>query len=107
MTASWNPRLKPLRRGQIRCSPGETRGAGQKLQRVSAGTAPKVHAFPELMTADDVAAWLRTTRRAIYLMLQRGQLPSPLHVGRRVLWERDVLGTWISEKRVSSQGASP
>jgi predicted DNA-binding transcriptional regulator AlpA len=56
----------------------------------------------ELLNADDVAAWLRTSRRAVYVMLERGQLPTPIRLGRRLLWERVALDIWIEEKRVLS-----
>jgi predicted DNA-binding transcriptional regulator AlpA len=58
--------------------------------------------FPELMNADEVAAWLRKSRKAIYEMRARGQLPPPIRVGRRLLWSREALGTWLEQKRVVS-----
>jgi excisionase family DNA binding protein len=58
--------------------------------------------LPELLTADEVAAWLKTTRRAVYLMSQRGQLPDAVRVGRRVLWDRAALVEWISKQRAVS-----
>jgi len=62
--------------------------------------------LPELLSADDVAAWLRTTPKAVYLMAARAQLPRPIKVGRRLLWERKALGTWLDEKRVASHNSS-
>ncbi|HKU42166.1 MAG TPA: helix-turn-helix domain-containing protein [Polyangiales bacterium] len=57
---------------------------------------------PELMTVDDVAAWLRTSRKAVHHLHERGQLPKPKRLGRRLLWERSSLCTWWAERVVSS-----
>jgi excisionase family DNA binding protein len=48
---------------------------------------------PELLTAQEVAAYLRTSRAAVYHLIERGQLPGVVRVGRRVLVRRDVLQT--------------
>jgi excisionase family DNA binding protein len=40
---------------------------------------------PLLLTVEEVASLLRTTRKAIYSMIERGQLPGVLRIGRRVL----------------------
>lgn len=60
------------------------------------------HALPELATVSDVAAWLRTTEKSIHNMRQRAQLPRPVKIGRRLLWEREALRTWLTEQRDSS-----
>jgi excisionase family DNA binding protein len=52
-------------------------------------TEPSV---PFLLTVDETAALLRTSRKAIYSMVERGQLPGVTRVGRRVLFRsRDLL----------------
>ncbi|MBZ0266516.1 helix-turn-helix domain-containing protein [bacterium] len=45
----------------------------------------------ELLTPDETATLLRTTRRAIYAMAQRAQLPGVVRIGRRLLVRRDDL----------------
>jgi excisionase family DNA binding protein len=37
------------------------------------------------MTPDEVASLLRTTRKAVYTMIERGLLPGVTRIGRRVL----------------------
>ena len=37
------------------------------------------------VTPDDVAAVLRTSKKAIYAKIERGQLPGVVRIGRRVL----------------------
>ena len=50
---------------------------------------------PLLMTADEVAILLRTTRKAVYAMVERGQLPGITRIGRRVLLRRSDLLDWL------------
>src|SRR3990172_4174085 len=41
--------------------------------------------FPYLLTADDTAELLRTSRKGIYSMASRGELPGVTRIGRRLL----------------------
>lgn len=60
--------------------------------------------LPELVGVKDVAGWLRTSPRAVYIMVQRGQLPEPtVRIGRRILWTHADLNDWIEAKRVVSR----
>jgi excisionase family DNA binding protein len=56
-----------------------------------------VHELPLLLTAAEAAVLLRTTRKAIYVMAGRKQLPGVTHVGRRVLIRRDDLLHWLDQ----------
>ncbi|MBP7779562.1 MAG: helix-turn-helix domain-containing protein [Acidobacteria bacterium] len=53
-------------------------------------------ALPMLLTADDAADLLRTTRRAVYAMVERHQLPGVIRLRRRVLFRADVLLDWLT-----------
>jgi len=55
-----------------------------------------------LLTVDDVADLLRTTRRAVYAMIERRQLPGIVRIGRRVLVRADELLHWLDQKSASS-----
>ena len=57
---------------------------------------------PTLLTADEVAVALRTTRKAIYAMIERDQLPGVVRIGRRVLVRQDALLDWLRQKSTSS-----
>jgi excisionase family DNA binding protein len=57
---------------------------------------------PVLLTAADVAGLLRTSRKAIYMMVERGQLPGVIHIGRRVLIREDALLDWLRQKSAPS-----
>jgi len=62
----------------------------------------QVDAFPPLMTVDDAAALLRTTRKGIYNMNDRGVLPGVIRIGKRLLFDRDQLVQWLRQKIASS-----
>jgi excisionase family DNA binding protein len=57
-----------------------------------------------LLTPDEVAALLRTSRKAIYAMVERGQLPGVVRIGRRVLvLEADLL-QWLRQNTQAIAG---
>ena len=61
-----------------------------------------LHELPFLLTPADVATLLRTTRKAIYSMAERGQLPGVTRIGRRLLFRRTELLRWLDESRAPS-----
>jgi len=58
--------------------------------------------LPLFLTVDEAAELLRTTRRAIYAMVERRQLPGVVRLRRRVLFRLDVLLDWLDQKRAPS-----
>ncbi len=60
------------------------------------------HTLPVLLTVDETANLLRTTRRGIYAMVERGQLPGVIRIRRRVLVRTIVLLHWLDQKRAPS-----
>ena len=58
--------------------------------------------MPVLLTVDEAADLLRTTRRAIYVMIARCQLPGMIRIRRRVLLRADDLLHWLDQKRAPS-----
>ena len=58
--------------------------------------------LPVLLTIDETANLLRTTRRAIYAMIGRRQLPGVIRVHRRVLLRADDLLDWLDQNRALS-----
>jgi excisionase family DNA binding protein len=57
---------------------------------------------PALLRIDEVGALLRTSRKAIYAMVERGQLPGVVRIGRRVLIREDALLHWLGQKSTPS-----
>jgi len=57
---------------------------------------------PVLLTTFEVAELLRTSRKAIYAMIERAQLPGIVRIGRRVLVREDALLDWLRQKSTPS-----
>ena len=55
-------------------------------------------ATPLLLTVDEAAALLRTTRKAVYAMVERCQVPGVIRIGRRVLFRAADLLNWLDQK---------
>ncbi len=69
---------------------------------VSTVAAPRSAALPPLLTVDEVADALRTTRKAVYALIQRGHIPGVVRVQRRVLVRQIALLEWLHEKGAQS-----
>lgn len=55
-----------------------------------------------LLTVPEVAGVLRTSPKAVYSMVERGQLPGVTRLGRRVLIKRSELLDFLNHNRASS-----
>lgn len=53
---------------------------------------------PLLLTVDEAAELLRTTRKAVYAMVERSQVPGVIRIGRRVLFRAADLLHWLDQK---------
>ena len=78
----------------------ENRAIHSNDERPSA--ARSGHALLMLLNVDEAATLLRTTRRAIYAMIERRQLPGVIRIRRRVLFRADDLLHWLDQKRAPS-----
>lgn len=58
--------------------------------------------LPALLTPAEVAGLLRTSRKAVYAMIERLQLPGIVRIGRRVLIREDALLDWLGQKSTPS-----
>jgi excisionase family DNA binding protein len=54
--------------------------------------------LPLLLTVDEVAILLRTSRKAVYALAERGQLAGIVRLGRRLLFSRDLLIDSLCQK---------
>jgi excisionase family DNA binding protein len=83
--------LIPGERESVHRAPARDRAVWRSLgARVSASGGR-----PALLTADELAELLRTTRGAVYSAVERAQIPGVVRLGRRLLFrERDVLD-WL------------
>ena len=66
------------------------------------GTGINMSAIPTLMTLQDTATLLRTTRTAVYAMVARRQIPGVTRLGRRVLFRAEDLLDWLDRSRTPS-----
>jgi excisionase family DNA binding protein len=72
--------------------------AGTDGHRTAAwGSTMSLSSNPVLLTIDEVGTLLRTSRKAIYTMVERGQLPGVVRIGRRVLVREDALLDWLGQ----------
>ena len=62
------------------------------------------NALPRFLTVDETAEVLRTTRRGVYAMAERGQLPGVTRIGRRMLVRADDLLDFLDRSRTPSPG---
>jgi excisionase family DNA binding protein len=60
------------------------------------------NALPIFLKPDEVADLLRTTRGAIYAMIERRQLPGVSKIGKRILVRSAALLEWVDQQAVSS-----
>ena len=58
--------------------------------------------LPDLLTVAEVATALRTTPKAVYAMVERGQLPGVVRLGRRLRVDGAALLRFINEGRAPS-----
>ena len=75
---------------------------GSAAPGVPPSSIGSVHGSSVVLTVDDAADLLRTTRRAIYAMLERRQLPGVIRIRRRVLIRSAELLEWLDQKRAPS-----
>jgi excisionase family DNA binding protein len=61
---------------------------------VASGAAPSPEALPPVLTVDELAAFLRLGRKAVYAGIREGEIPA-VRVGRRVLIYRDAVLEWL------------
>ena len=62
----------------------------------------QLNSLPVLLTVDDAAQLLRTSKKAVYVMIERGHLPGVTRLGRRVLLRSDRLLEWLDQNCASS-----
>lgn len=58
--------------------------------------------LPPLLLPEEAAILLRTSKKAIYSLAERGQLPGTVRLGRRLLIRRDDLLAWLHRSRAAS-----
>lgn len=76
--------------------PFATRPEFATLSRMARrSTLPGFEDLPLLLQAEEVASILRVSRKALYAMVERGEIPGVTRLGRRVRFRRDALEAWL------------
>ena len=78
------------------------------LQQVAGIARPPIAATPatDIMTADEVADWLRLDRKTVYDYAGRGVIPHQ-RIGKRMLFSRVALVQWLGScSKGSSESSS-
>ena len=52
--------------------------------------------MPAMLTAQELGAVLRCSRRTIYRLIQAGHLPPPCRLGAMVRWSSSAVQAWIA-----------
>ena len=64
---------------------------------------PRVAPVHEVLNANEVAAWLRCSRKSVYEAAARNRIPHQ-KLGRRILFSRRALLDWLACKGSSERG---
>ncbi|GJM43206.1 MAG: hypothetical protein DHS20C21_00480 [Gemmatimonadota bacterium] len=65
------------------------------MQRAEGCPVTRGSDLPLLLTPEDLATLLRTTKRAVYVAAARAQIPGEVRMGRRLLFRRDEVLVWL------------
>lgn len=60
----------------------------------------------EILTLDEVAAYLKVTKRTLYRLAQDGKLPA-FKVGGSWRFKREAIDAWIQEQMAAQSNAAP
>ena len=63
--------------------------------------------LPPLLTPAELAALLRTSRKAIYAAVERGLVPGVVRRGTRLLFDRERIRRWLDQGRVPEPRRTP
>lgn len=56
---------------------------------------PEFEGLPLMLTAEHIAELLNITRKAVYKMAERGEIPGVRKYGRRLRFRRDDIKIWL------------
>jgi len=75
---------------------------GKPMPEESAMAFTSFDDLPPLLLPEEAALLLRTSRKAVYSLAEREQIPGVIRIGRRLLIERDPLVSFLHRSRAAS-----
>lgn len=80
----------------------ETSGPSGRRDESELVNANQTTGLPVFLTPEEAADLLRTSRKAIYVRIERRQLPGVTRIGRRLLIRTEVLLKWLTDQECAS-----
>ena len=53
--------------------------------------------LPPMLSADELAEWLKISKRTVWRLKSTGALPKPVKIGRSVRWQRTDVAVWLEK----------
>lgn len=79
-----------------------------EIERIArSGEAAVLRYLDELLTVEDVAAWVRVEPATVYRWVSRGTAPKHSKVGDLVRFRRADVRAWLAERTVEPASAPP
>ena len=92
----------PRRRSRASAMPASSTPMHTPPAASPTSAAPASSPVPHLLTVDEVAEMLRTSRKGIYALIYKGALPGVIRLHRRLLIDRADLVKWLNQSRTVS-----
>ncbi|WP_434420171.1 helix-turn-helix domain-containing protein [Nannocystis pusilla] len=79
---------------------------GVERHSAEVSSRPAAELPPPLMTVEEVALLLRTSKGAVYARYARGGIPGALRLGRTLRFDPRIIAQWLSANSASAGGQS-
>ncbi len=53
--------------------------------------------LPEMLSAEELADWLKISKRTVWRLKSAGAIPKPVKIGRSVRWQRNEISAWLEK----------
>lgn len=63
---------------------------------------PDTPQAPRLLTNEEFANILRTTTRTLFTLRKAGDMPTPVQIGRRLLWRDTDVAQYIQKQQMAN-----
>ena len=56
-----------------------------------------IDSLPEMLSAEELADWLKISKRTVWRLKSAGAIPKPVKIGRSVRWQRTDVSAWLEK----------